>query len=611
MVTNSKFLKVIFLYFCAGLLFLSFAPLKAAPEVPDGWTPAQASLVVTNYLNAPEKELIVETTEWKVVFSLFYNGGIYRLFDKVYDPNQQDNLVTGPWYCQGGIFDYDVYLLGDQEFTTAVGRNSDPCGASLEILENTPVRLRLRQKCHPRLNNGDGPPGNPFVELDMVEATTDWTFYPTGRVNIKFDAVVAPDWNGICSQGPGGTGKGINVSGSTVTGVNGTSFLVPWVTQGDTIESSMGGWGPVQINQRSSETTLQLASSVPSGNNLDFIIRRTNILDETISIHADGDPGPEPHTSYWQGGSNGDPLYDNGDYGDMFRNQTPPVQNDYVYAHWTRTPRGYGSLLAFNETFTGANYAVFNDQSWGDISYTQVARRGWRPFQEHHRNFMAQMGTIGAQVLPSIKSVADALPYADDYKHPHAQARIGTLQTGDGISAYGFHVPTGAYHIAADINNTAAVAFDTSRGGSVPSPLPYYQPAVLISDFNCPDNRLLVELSQDNGSTFEALPYSWYNVTVADDSSQLGAPNRRLLQLLCTIPVDATGPTAWVLRLSVNPYIDGDIDHNGGINLPDFALFAQHWLQTDCGLCGGADFTGDGRVNFYDLYILTQNWLAD
>jgi hypothetical protein len=293
----------------------------------------------------------------------------------------------------------------------------------------------------------------------------------------------------------------------------------------------------------------------------------------------------------------------------MFRNQAPPVQNDYVYAHWTRPPRGYGSLLAFNEPFTGANYAVFNDQSWGDISYTQVARRSWRPFEEHHRHFMAQMGTVGAQVLPAIKSVADALPYADDYKHPYAQARTGMLQTGTGISTYGYHVPTGAYHIAADANHTAAIAFDTARGGSVPSPLAFYQPAVLVFDFNCPDNRLCVELSQDNGLTYEKLPGSWYNVTHETQSSQLGGPHRRLLQLLCPVPANATGPNTWVLRFSVNPYIHGDMNHNGTINLLDFTILALHWLETDCGLCGGADLTGDGKVDFQDFAVLTGQWL--
>jgi hypothetical protein len=586
-------------------------PATATLDIPDGWTPTETTLTVMDNLAAPEKELIVESEEWKVIFSLFYNGGIYRLFDKVYDPAQADNLVTGPVYSQGGIFDYDVYLDGDQEHMTTLGRNDDPARATLEILENTPVRLRVRQKCHPRLNNGDGPPNDIFLELDMVEATTDWTFYPTGRVNIKFDAVVADDWDGIVSQGPGGAGKGINASGTTITAVNGTSFLYPWVTLGDMIESSTGGWGPIRITNRVDETTLQLEDSAGSGTNLDFKITRPYILDETFSIHADGDPNPTPpqHTSYWQGGSNGDPLYDNGGYGDKFRNSSPPVENDYVYAHWTKAPRGYGSLLAFHELFTGATYAVFNDESWNDLSYTQVARRDWRPFEEHHCHFMAHLGTENGQVLPRIKSVADALPFADDYRHPYAEARTGTLQSGDGISVYGFHVPSGTYHIAADVNKTAAIAFDTMRGGS--TTIAYYQPAVLVSNFDTADNRLKVELSQDNGSTFDMLPRSWYNVTTYDESSQLDGPNRRLIQLLCPITAAATGGNKWVLRLSENSYVYGDIDNDGDVNQIDFAKFAKQWFKTNCALCSGADLTGDGNVGNDDLLVLAENWLTD
>jgi len=432
---------------------------------------------------------------------------------------------------------------------TTVGRNNNPGRASLEIMENTPVRLRVRQKCHPRLNNGKGPPGDRFIELDMVEAMTEWTFYPTGRVNIKFDAVIDKDWDGICSKGPGGSGKGINAEGDTITAANGTDFLNPWVTQGDMLESKSGGWGPVQITERIGRNTLRLQSSVPSGTNLDYTIRRPNILDETISIHADGDPCNAPHKSYWQGGSNGDVLYDNGTDGDFFRNKTPPVENDYVYALWTRPPRGFGSMLAMNEPFTGANYAVFNDLSWDDISYTQVARRGWRPFEEHHRHFMAQLGTEHGKILPRIKSVADALPYADDYRCPYARAVAGTLQTGEGITAYGYYVPTGTYHIIADKNKTAAIAFDAGRGGRVNSPLTYFKPAVLVSSLNVADKDLRVELSQDNGNTFEELPDLWYNVTTAAESVQLGAADRRLLQLLCPIPATATGKAAWVIRL--------------------------------------------------------------
>lgn len=520
-------------------------------KITEEYKPTKTKLVVRDKLAGKEKELVVETDEWKAVLSLFYNGGIYQIFDKVHDSAQQDNLVTGPGYTQGGIFDYDVYLLGDQEFSTAIGRNDTPGRASLEIIENTPVRLRVRQKCHPRLNSGQGPEHDKFVELDMVQTVTEWTFYPTGRVNIKFDAVVTEGWDGICSRGPGGKGKGIVADGNTVTAVNGTDFTVPWVTHGDTIESVAGGWGPVQIIRRTGKDKLQLETLVKPGKDLDFIIRRPNILDETISIHADGDPGTKPRKSYWQGGSDGDALFENQrSDGDIFRDRTPLVENDYVLAHWTRPPRGFGSLLAFYEPFEGATYAVFNDLSWRDISYTQVARRGWRPFEEHHRHFLAQMGTEKGRILPRIKSAGDALPYANDYRHPYAEVRVGTLQTGEGISAYGYHLASGAYHIAADKNKIAEMAFDAGRGGKVKSAIAYQQPVVLVSGVDAKDDKLRVELSKDNGVTFKELPDSWYNITKRGDASELGGGGRRLLQLLCTIPTTATGKDAWVLRFS-------------------------------------------------------------
>jgi len=525
-------------------------PVKGEHKITEGLKPTKTRLSVTDKLSSEERELAVETDEWKVVLSLFYNGGIYKMFDKMYDPTQQDNLVTGPGYCQGGIFDYNVYLLGDQEFTTTTGLNSGPGRASLEIIENTPVRLRVRQKCHPRLNNGDGPANDKFVELNMVETTTEWTFYPTGRVNIKFDAVVAKDWDGICSRGPGGSGKGIIADGDTITAANGTDFTIPWVTHGDTIESTTGGWGPVQIVKRIGKDTLRLDTAVKPGKNLDFIIRRPNILDETISIHADGDPAAAPRKSYWQGGSDGDALFENSrSDGDIFRDGMPPVENDYVLAHWARPPREFGSLLALYEPLEGATYAVFNDVSWRNISYTQIARRGWRPFEEHHRHFIAQLGTEKGRVLPRIKSVNDALPFANDYRHPYAVAGKGTLQTGEGISTYGYHLASGAYHIVADKNKTAEIVFDAGRGGTADSAIAYQQPAVLVSGFDVADKRLCVELSKDSGATFEELPRSWYNVTKRAESSELGG-GRRLLQLLCTIPTTATGKDAWVLRLS-------------------------------------------------------------
>jgi len=44
-----------------------------------------------------------------------------------------------------------------------------------------------------------------------------------------------------------------------------------------------------------------------------------------------------------------------------------------------------------------------------------------------------------------------------------------------------------------------------------------------------------------------------------------------------------------------------------GVGFEDYAVFAQQWLNTACGNCGGADFSGDGNVDCYDLDIFTDN----
>jgi len=53
-----------------------------------------------------------------------------------------------------------------------------------------------------------------------------------------------------------------------------------------------------------------------------------------------------------------------------------------------------------------------------------------------------------------------------------------------------------------------------------------------------------------------------------------------------------------------------DLDDDGDMDLADFSEFASWWLDSDCGLCGGADFTGDGNVGPDDLEALGENWLT-
>jgi hypothetical protein len=328
----------------------------------------------------------------------------------------------------------------------------------------------------------------------------------------------------------------------------GRDFNIPWVTVGDTIESKAGGWGPLEITRRPDKSTLRIPQDLPKADKLDFIIRRPNITNETISIHADGGTNKKPREQCWLGGGNGKPVFNLEKMGDIQRGNVPPLKDDYVFAHWTVEARGFGSSLAFNEPYTGVNYAVVNDYSWGDISYTQYGRGGQRPFEPHHRHFQAQLGIENGKVTPRVKGIPDALPFADDYLHPYAAARLGTLKTGDGISKYGYHLPTGAYQIAAK-NKTAAIAFDAARGKTSPQPLAYPSPAVLVFGLDAPDNRLAVEWSKDNGKTYRPIPEASYNITARAEAPQLGAKDRRLFQLLETIPETAVGAKAWVIRI--------------------------------------------------------------
>ena len=570
---------------------------------------------------AADGTIVVSTAEWKLVFDRAFNGGISRWYDRVADPGESDNLATasgGGNYTQGAVFDYNIYLgnngLSDIEFSTAMGRNASPGALDLSILEQSPARVRIRQKNQPRLNNGSGPPGNPFPEIGFVETTTTWTIYPTGKIHLEFDAGLTPAYLGVDS-GPGGpTGKGISPSGccgfeTWVTATGSTDFVQSGVWAGDTIESVGGGWGPIRVAARWSATQLILDQPVPPGSRLDFVVRRSSISNETISIHADGDPTivqqcSDPAVSHWQGGSNGDPLWSapsGSTCSTKFRSGPTAIADDYVLAHWTRT-RGAGSLLALFEPWNDTNFGAFNDVGFKDISYTQLGKAGNRTFEPHHRHFLAQLGTLGGDVLPPIRSVSDALPFADDYLVPFAEARSGTLATE--VGTYGFDPGSGTYGLHAVVGH-AAIAFDTLGGGrsaldcgaSCPLALAYRTPAVLLSDFEAGVDDAVVELSTDNGASFVTLDPALYNLSTQADEQSVGV-DRRVFQYLGTIPATATGGNAWVFRFTagvapcvpVGSDLDGDGVDDACDNCPGLANADQADGEFDgtgdaCDLC--------------------------
>jgi hypothetical protein len=57
-------------------------------------------------------------------------------------------------------------------------------------------------------------------------------------------------------------------------------------------------------------------------------------------------------------------------------------------------------------------------------------------------------------------------------------------------------------------------------------------------------------------------------------------------------------------------FLRSDINHDGTVNFLDFAIFASQWLDTNCGMCCGADLTCDGQVNWADLGEFVKWWLA-
>jgi hypothetical protein len=58
------------------------------------------------------------------------------------------------------------------------------------------------------------------------------------------------------------------------------------------------------------------------------------------------------------------------------------------------------------------------------------------------------------------------------------------------------------------------------------------------------------------------------------------------------------------------PFPLEDLNDDRTIDLADFAIFAQWWLESNCGDCGKADLTGDSQVKWDDLREFTSNWLA-
>ncbi len=52
-----------------------------------------------------------------------------------------------------------------------------------------------------------------------------------------------------------------------------------------------------------------------------------------------------------------------------------------------------------------------------------------------------------------------------------------------------------------------------------------------------------------------------------------------------------------------------DLNNDNAVNLEDFAVLAEKWLDTNCGACSGADMDFDEDVDINDLIMFSQFWM--
>jgi hypothetical protein len=105
----------------------------------------------------------------------------------------------------------------------------------------------------------------------------------------------------------------------------------------------------------------------------------------------------------------------------------------------------------------------------------------------------------------------------------------------------------------------------------------------------------------DSSHTLYDDPYSdaVYDTFLTDTPTRHSSPNYFYV-------VHITDDT---MTVAENNWSECDLYKDGKTDFFDFAVFAEQWMQIDCGQCSGADFTGDGNVDANDLTKLADKWL--
>jgi len=57
--------------------------------------------------------------------------------------------------------------------------------------------------------------------------------------------------------------------------------------------------------------------------------------------------------------------------------------------------------------------------------------------------------------------------------------------------------------------------------------------------------------------------------------------------------------------------VAADTTDDCSVDFSDFCMMSEHWLETGCNPCGGADLDGDAKVTLSDLSVLACGWLLE
>jgi hypothetical protein len=117
-----------------------------------------------------------------------------------------------------------------------------------------------------------------------------------------------------------------------------------------------------------------------------------------------------------------------------------------------------------------------------------------------------------------------------------------------------------------------------------------------ITDPNAYDNTNSVGIDQPRGPDGELPRLAFLRL----------APGSALIDAGIDVnePFNGSAPD-----LGAFEYIAGDCEPDWDVDWLDLKCLADNWLNTGCGTCNGADFSGDNKVNFDDFSIMAENWL--